>query len=525
MSKQISQHRGSIFREILHDKKIEEIPDDISEMIMTHLDPQSLLYLILCSKDISDIYKIPFEICRKTGSTMRGHVLYLGNDLVIDRCTFFKEIHFSPKPTTDFVKLKKSRVTSISIHTNGLKIGFDTFIANLPSTVTSLTLQTDLQSSEFELVMAHLPKSIKHLDLGSFSCTRDQMSLITHSLPTRLESLCLFSDFSFDRTREFVRLVPNSLQTLDLSFSKIQPDAFPLLAAGFPTGLKHLNLDHVSIGDASFASIAVYLGCLETLLLSNTKITSPSIRLLSLYLSKRVKVLDLSCNNIGSLGSEYLSMTISHFLESLDVSSCQIGNKGMIALSPGLSSTLLELNLSSNQLQDSGIIVFAKHIPIGLRALRLDRNRIGVKGMKALCRMMPAGMIDLGLGACCNSKAAAKQIGYCLSKLHRLRTLKFHNNHLDDAGYKIMMHRLPDSLVELNLELNTITHFGILSAVDVDKPGLGYLNLSENRIGDKGCVSLGNKYENRGCQIDLCGNPISERVKSIMRKHPHITFF
>jgi Ran GTPase-activating protein (RanGAP) involved in mRNA processing and transport len=344
-------------------------------------------------------------------------------------------------------------------------------------------------------------------------------------MPAKLESLRLFAEFHLTAARIFVSKVPDSLHTLDLSFSSIQSSAFPILAAGFPTRLRHLNLSHIPIRDAALASIAVYMGGLESLQLANTKLSEWSIKVLSYYLSETLEHLDLSSNKFGSLGAAYLSVCMSQHLKSLNLSSCGLGDAGMAALAPNIPSTLQELNLSSNDIQDAGMVAFSKNVPVSLRILKWNKNRMGPKGMKALCRGLKKSITELGLGSCCSGKEASRVMGAILARLPQLRSLKFYDNELDDVGYKGVMDSIPDTLIDLNLELNAITQFGIISCLGQIKPSLKSLNLSENQIKDKGCLALANDMLARHCDIDLSGNPMSDSVRKYLQLQNHISLF
>ncbi|KAL1261205.1 hypothetical protein QQF64_009032 [Cirrhinus molitorella] len=135
---------------------------------------------------------------------------------------------------------------------------------------------------------------------------------------------------------------------------------------------------------------------LESLNLKNCGVTEAGCVYLSKALSSNpshLRVLDLSCNDIGDSGVKHLCTYLVKdqcALETLRLDKCEITEKSCTTLASALSSktcSLTDLDLSINDLQDSGV----KQLCVGLQSphcklerLRLSKCKITHEGVTAL---------------------------------------------------------------------------------------------------------------------------------------------
>jgi len=130
--------------------------------------------------------------------------------------------------------------------------------------------------------------------------------------------------------------------------------------------LTELYLDSKKVGDAGVKKI---------------------VKALLRFESNQLKILNLSCSNIGAKGARKVakllsSLTKTSMLREIDLSDNNIGDKGAREIAKGLdnkNSTLTHLYLSNNKIRDDGVLEIAKTLASNttLLGLCLRNNEIG----------------------------------------------------------------------------------------------------------------------------------------------------
>ncbi|XP_026122271.1 NACHT, LRR and PYD domains-containing protein 3-like [Carassius auratus] len=202
--------------------------------------------------------------------------------------------------------------------------------------------------------------------------------------------------------------------------------------------------------------------------------------------------LNLSGNKIQDAGVKLISdglMDPHCNLESLQLSDCGVTDEGCAALASALRSNpshLRYLDLTGNKLKDLGI---------NLISSVLDDPHIKMKTL----RLSDCGVTDKG----CAVLASALR-----SHPSQLRYLNLSRNKLGPSGVKLLSNGLEDP--QCNLEILWLINCGITykvcaalaSALRSNLSHLRHLNLSENKLQDKGVDLLCDGLRDPHCKLE-----------------------
>ncbi|XP_016386026.1 NACHT, LRR and PYD domains-containing protein 3-like [Sinocyclocheilus rhinocerous] len=218
----------------------------------------------------------------------------------------------------------------------------------------------------------------------------------------------------------------SNVREMDLSHNNLQDSGVEILSAGGKKsryapklmrkwlGIKENeenNLHYEAFMSAT-AGLQDTECTLESLNLENCGVTEAGCVYLSKALSSNpshLRVLDLSCNDIGDSGVKHLCASLVKVqcaFETLRLDKCEITEKCCTALASALSlktSSLTDLDLSINDLQDSGV----KKLCLGLQSphcklekLRLSKCKVTHEGVTALTEALksnPSHLKELDL--------------------------------------------------------------------------------------------------------------------------------
>ena len=241
----------------------------------------------------------------------------------------------------------------------------------------------------------------------------------------------------------------------------------------------HTNYD---TEDSVVRNIIIQTGC-NALVFDNFQLGPVDCTAIVNFLKMQnaILMIDLRCNNIGSLGCKEISKLCSR---NVIESNCK---------------PLRSLNLSRNEITDDGVKYLAGALNdrnCQLNTLNLSGNKIKDKGVKYLA--------DALKGSNC-----------------KLNTLNLASN-VTDEGVKYLAEALKDSnckLNSLNLAQNDVTDDGVkylAGALNDRNCQLNTLNLSGNKIKDKGVKYLADALKGSNCKLNtlnLASNVTDEGVK------------
>jgi Ran GTPase-activating protein (RanGAP) involved in mRNA processing and transport len=324
-----------------------------------------------------------------------------------------------------------------------------------------------LRSEVFEAVCPVLPESLEELDLSENGLAGSVVAFAA-ALP-RLRSLRSLnvSHTEMDATAlsTVAPVLPRTLTLLDLSFNKTNDrSVYASLAAALPPRLLQLRMTDMTCDDECVAALAGHLPpTLRELLLSNNEIGPKGITAFASTFPKALEVLCLRSNPLGDKGALALAGHLPPTLRELLLTNTGIREEGINALAPRLPRNLEALYLVGNPLGDEGAVILARHLP-GLPSLThlwLSLTGIHEKGAAALCSVLPERLEELGLEATVLGETGTRALATRLPGLRSLQLLDLTNVGLTNAGMALLAPSLPESLIELGLQLNLFTCEGM----------------------------------------------------------------
>eukprot|EP01012_Entosiphon_sulcatum_P025573 TRINITY_DN30914_c0_g1_i1.p1 TRINITY_DN30914_c0_g1~~TRINITY_DN30914_c0_g1_i1.p1 ORF type:complete len:735 (+),score=211.41 TRINITY_DN30914_c0_g1_i1:67-2271(+) len=240
-------------------------------------------------------------------------------------------------------------------------------------------------------------------------------------------------------------------------------------------------------------------------------------------------------NHLGTKGAQALSncLQVNNVLCILNLGSNGLGKEGMGLLSQGLvyNQTLTEIDLSSNNFGWEGCQILATVLDTAnFRVLNLERNYIGDKGCAIIANALKipkraAGILEKldlsynlihaqGFKAMADTIRLTKSLKYlkldgneltatdgsyefamALRENRSLLHLALNKNDIGAEGGKHLGEALQQNTTLQRLELsdNTVGNVGIsviCQALRKEKSGLTYLDVTNNKIGDKGGLEI-----------------------------------
>ncbi|KAF5888907.1 protein NLRC5-like, partial [Clarias magur] len=314
--------------------------------------------------------------------------------------------------------------------------------------------------------------------------------------------------------------------------------------------LRNNSLEHSGVSQLS-AGLKNPQCELTTLRLCECRVTAEGCAALTTALGENPShliELDLSGNNAGDSGIKQISNLLqnSHcVLETLRVSDNNIREEGYTALAEALkSSHLIELDLRGNDPGDSGVKLLTDllHDPdCTLNTLRLLKTGAAQDGYDLLSRVLgenPLLQRELNVSEKIHGDSAVKQLSALLEDSHcRAQILRVNKVRMTAAGCAALTSALclnPSHLRELELSENTLGGSGVkelcdvlknpqiklrrlglckcslteggcadvVSALCLNPSHLQDLDLSENKIGDRGVKQLSDLLQNTNCSLE-----------------------
>ncbi|CAM4733670.1 unnamed protein product [Leuciscus chuanchicus] len=272
----------------------------------------------------------------------------------------------------------------------------------------------------------------------------------------------------------------------------------------------------------------------------------------------KVPFLKLQRCNVTGEGCGYLASALcsnpSH-LRELNLSWNHLGDSGLKMLSDLLEDpnyTLNKLKLQCCKMTGEGCGYLASALcsnPSHLRELDLSLNLLGDSGLKMLSDLLKDPNCTLNKLKLQRCDVTEEGCGYLASALcsnpTHLRELDLSDNHLRDAGLKMLSDLLKDpncTLNKLELRYCDVTGEGcgyLASALCSNPSHLRELNLSWNHLGDAGLKILSDLLKDPNCTLNklklwdcdvteegcgylasaLCSNPSHLRVLDLSSNH------
>ncbi|KAM6159439.1 ribonuclease inhibitor [Rhynchocyon petersi] len=258
---------------------------------------------------------------------------------------------------------------------------------------------------------------------------------------------------------------------------------------------RELSLSNNDLGEAGVHQLCQALlsapGLLESLRLANCGVTTANCK-------------DL-CSILASKDS----------LQMLDLGENRLGDAGVATLCPGLLSPnsklrtlwLWECDLSTVSCKELSQVLRTKK---SLKELSLAGNELGDQGARLLCEVLQepgSGLESLWVKSCGLSEACCPDLSTMLTKNRSLLELQLSNNKLGNAGVQHLCQGLSQPGVTLrSLWLGDcdVTDDGCmpLAALLLSNHSLTELDLSNNGIGDPGCLRLLESVGQPGCALE-----------------------
>lgn len=256
----------------------------------------------------------------------------------------------------------------------------------------------------------------------------------------------------------------------------------------------------------------------------------------------QLRRLNLSQNYVEDEGAKALAAALKAHdnLEDVNLSGNSIGDDGIGALADALKGkrSLKVLDLSNNSFSDTGakkIAELVKSLP-HLHTLKLGENQIGKEGAKALAAAMKThqclksldlyrtclgdegvefiadalkentSLVELRLGWV-GIKDSIKALADALRVNKNLSKLDNCCNNIDFTGDIASALMVNTTLMDLDMSMNNIETLGacVLAAVLKDRP-MNSIDLSHNRIGEKGITALEEAFANKKGKFQWYGN-------------------
>ena len=250
-----------------------------------------------------------------------------------------------------------------------------------------------------------------------------------------------------------------------------------------------------------------------------------------LKMQNAILVIDLRCNNIGSLGCKEISKLCSRNviesnckpLRSLNLSRNEITDDGVKYLAGALNDRnckLNSLNLSGNKIKDKGVKYLAdalKGSNCKLNTLNLASNGTdeGVKYLAEALKDSNCKLNSLHLPAdnfFKNTNVTDEGVKYLAEALKhkncKLNSLTIAHNKLTDEGVKYLAEALKHSnckLNSLNIVRNKLTDEKakyLAEALEYTNCKLNSLNLPHNNLTDEGAKCLAEALKHKNCKLN-----------------------
>lgn len=275
--------------------------------------------------------------------------------------------------------------------------------------------------------------------------------------------------------------------------------------------LECLDLSGNRLGGPGVKALAqsAALQRLHTLVLARNRVDEGGIRALARS-ELKLRVLDLSENELRLEGAEVLAQAGFRELQSLSLRSCLVGPDGaaILAVSPLLSG-LRELDLRGNALGPSGTAALAVSRGLDrLRRLVLAQNNLGRQGVQLL--LSASGLEGLeALDLASNHLGPNGAMSLASSPAaRRLRWLELGDNQIEDAGLAALLGSAQLSgLAGLGVSQNGLSASGI-GLLEHAGLQLDELDLSANPLESRGVAQLATALPHRRIRrlvLDRCG--------------------
>ena len=271
---------------------------------------------------------------------------------------------------------------------------------------------------------------------------------------SNLKSLDLSYNYVFDQNYEntFANLHLNQLQFLDIGHTNWKLDNLVELFA-FSPNLQTIKLtDSRTHTNAAVESLHLlqHMQYLRAIILDFSDVNDTHIPMLSKYISNTpsLRVLDLACNKITTLGLNMLLSALHHLehFHHLDLSYNQIFSVG---IETGLQS-LRYLSLAGNGMGADGaqsLTAALKHIP-SMEHLDLSNNKLTSNGVLGLVRKLyhlhNLQYLDLSYNQLKFDRNQVEELVDSLKKIVTLKYLSLAGNSIPRDSAKIFTNRLTE---------------------------------------------------------------------------------
>ena len=264
------------------------------------------------------------------------------------------------------------------------------------------------------------------------------------------------------------------LTELDISFNNITSDGMSALAPVIRANkIQHLNIS-CNVIDGSFDDLALAIadcgGTLQSLNITFTGLLVEGVLNQMKNRMRRLVVLDISCNAIGSQGIEHLSESLKycHQLVELNVSGTDIDSHGVVLLSESLQycSRLVKLDISDNDIGTQGMLSLANTLVKycnNLQELNLTDNKIKSDGVPAIvyvmtncCRLKELQLSgnEIGIEGAASLVEGWKHrsvltvsLGRCFEWSHESHLLKGEHPDCDHCGRLLKLYHFNDFII------------------------------------------------------------------------------
>ncbi|XDV23284.1 hypothetical protein PO909_027923 [Leuciscus waleckii] len=351
------------------------------------------------------------------------------------------------------------------------------------------------------------------------------------------------------------------LNILQLNNNSITEEGCSALTSAFnsnPSNLIELDLSGNVLGNSGVKLLSDGLkeNCkLEKLRLNNNSITEEGCSALTSAFNSNPSnliELDLSGNKLGNSGINNICRLLENpqcRLEKLKLSDCSITEEGYKALASALRSNpshLIELDLTGNDPGQSGVkelndllqdrynslktlrflgpaadeaCQYVRGIvgknPLLMRELNLSKRELGDTRVNQIAALLQDKHCKLSTLHLCRCSITEEQCLILTSALKsnpsHLRELNLSENRLQNRGVKILCDVLEDShckLERLRLRGCKMTDEGCSAVTSALKSNLSHLrelDLSENKLGDSGVKNLCDLLMNPQCKLEKLG--------------------
>ncbi|XDV23287.1 hypothetical protein PO909_027923 [Leuciscus waleckii] len=414
---------------------------------------------------------------------------------------------------------------------------------------------------------------LEKLKLSDCSITENSFKILTSSLKSNshLKELELKgNDPGRSGVKMFTDMLWSGLSKLKISFLKnaAAEDACKYLTEVLktdPLQLTELDLSGIELGDKHWKNLSEFLVdsyCkVDKIKLNNYEMTKKSCAVLATVLSKNTILEEMDLNNSRLLDSgvkEICEGLKKSKLKILKLSDCSITEEGYKALASALRSNpshLIELDLTGNDPGQSGVkelndllqdrynslktlrflgpaadeaCQYVRGIvgknPLLMRELNLSKRELGDTRVNQIAALLQDKHCKLSTLHLCRCSITEEQCLILTSALKsnpsHLRELNLSENRLQNRGVKILCDVLEDShckLERLRLRGCKMTDEGCSAVTSALKSNLSHLrelDLSENKLGDSGVKNLCDLLMNPQCKLEklgLCKCSITEK--------------